>query len=573
MARRGKRTVVRAAIGAISILSGMLLEVRPFTSHSFLVLAIASGLVVGAAVEAVQGTKEAPARWVLGGSYFGAAVVISVWPSIPVELIGVIVGAVLVATGALEVWSGMLSRVKLPALLVAAAAGGPWVALFSGGLTLAMGVVTMLWQDPVVLPMVITLGLRLVLVGVGLLIDLWYPNTGYGASREGSRFLWRAIALASAVAVFASIAVGDARQMPSGFYYRDVAAETAGGELLRAAQLSSSDSVTVVQMLYSTQDLDGKAVIASAVLYVPRSTATAALPLVVWAHAETGVGQGCAPSVMGIESGGLKDLNALLDRGYAVLAPDYSGLGTRGVSSFMIGTMEARSILDGIRATGKVPGIKIGPAVVWGYSQGGHAALWTGELASSYAPDVQLAGVVADQPLTNPGKVLNNLIADNRPLPLGAFLLQSYADRYPEVQTGDYLNPIQSLLVGEVAAGCGRLSGTMRSAVDLLGAGRDWHPVTAGSALNTRIMENVPAGKISVPTLVLQGGSDRVITRNDQDSAVAKLCTAGSVISYHVYPSLDHQSAWESAQRRAEVLDWIAQRFAGHPTMNTCPAG
>ena len=37
---------------------------------------------------------------------------------------------------------------------------------------------------------------------------------------------------------------------------------------------------------------------------------------------------------------------------------------------------------------------------VWGHSQGGHASLYTGELAASYAPDLKLVGVAAAAPAT-----------------------------------------------------------------------------------------------------------------------------------------------------------------------------
>ena len=37
---------------------------------------------------------------------------------------------------------------------------------------------------------------------------------------------------------------------------------------------------------------------------------------------------------------------------------------------------------------------------VWGHSQGGHAALYTGEVAARYAPDLKLVGVAAAAPAT-----------------------------------------------------------------------------------------------------------------------------------------------------------------------------
>lgn len=43
---------------------------------------------------------------------------------------------------------------------------------------------------------------------------------------------------------------------------------------------------------------------------------------------------------------------------------------------------------------------------VWGHSQGGHAALFAGQLARSYLPDLPLVGVAALAPATTLGENL-----------------------------------------------------------------------------------------------------------------------------------------------------------------------
>jgi hypothetical protein len=74
-------------------------------------------------------------------------------------------------------------------------------------------------------------------------------------------------------------------------------------------------------------------------------------------------------------------------------------------------SQEARAIYDVQpgEASGK-PGsvIRVWPLdagasnrfAVWGHSQGGHASLYTGELAASHAPDLKLVGVAAAAPAT-----------------------------------------------------------------------------------------------------------------------------------------------------------------------------
>jgi len=51
--------------------------------------------------------------------------------------------------------------------------------------------------------------------------------------------------------------------------------------------------------------------------------------------------------------------------------------------------------MEGIRASDDT--------VVWGHSQGGHAALWTGILAPTYAPEIAILGVAAVAPASDLG--------------------------------------------------------------------------------------------------------------------------------------------------------------------------
>ena len=58
-------------------------------------------------------------------------------------------------------------------------------------------------------------------------------------------------------------------------------------------------------------------------------------------------------------------------------------------------------MLDSVRAARDLPDAGASNRfAVWGHSQGGHASLYTGELAASYAPDLKLVGVAAAAPAT-----------------------------------------------------------------------------------------------------------------------------------------------------------------------------
>lgn len=566
--------MVRAAMGMLSLLVGAFLVLRPFAAHSPLVLALGLGLFIGALSEIVQGTREAPARWLLGGTYLVGAAVIVFWPGIPLNLVGAIVGLILVATGALEVWSGLLSRTKLPALLVGAASGGLWVALLSGVVTLALGVLTALWADAVLLPMTITLGSRLLLVGVGLLVDVWYPPTGLGVSTERQRLAWRLIGLVVAVALFAAGLEADGgRPRPSEFYYRDIPAETAAGTLLRAEKITGvtfADGLSV-RLLYATKNPAGASIATSAVLYVPNSTSAAELPLVVWAHGETGIAQGCAPSVLGEASGGLSSVGQMLAAGYAVLAPDYPGMGTPGQPSYLVGLAEGRALLDGVRATTQVPGLKLGSAVLWGHSQGGHAVLWAGQIAANYAPELRIAGVAADAPIINPAAVVAAEAKDGQIASRASYLLYSYAATYPEVKPQEYLGFADLALAEETASRCGGAGWAVQNWAAMAGATRTWKALPATGALAARLNENRAAGEILAPVLITQGSADQVVPQALTDAEVDLRCQANQALDYRIYPGLGHVTpASSDSPQFADLMAWTADRFAGRSAVNTC---
>jgi dipeptidyl aminopeptidase/acylaminoacyl peptidase len=94
-------------------------------------------------------------------------------------------------------------------------------------------------------------------------------------------------------------------------------------------------------------------------------------------------------------------LGAMISQGYIVVATDYPGLGTDGINPYLIGESEARAVLDSVRAARDMPNSgATNRFAVWGHSQGGHAALYTGEIAARYAPDLKLVGVAAAAPAT-----------------------------------------------------------------------------------------------------------------------------------------------------------------------------
>src|SRR5262249_56873835 len=115
--------------------------------------------------------------------------------------------------------------------------------------------------------------------------------------------------------------------------------------------------------------------------------------VIAWAHPTSGVVESCAPSLMPDLAGTIWGLSDMLARGYVVVANDYPGLGTPGMHPYLIGESEGRAVLDSVRAARDLPDAGASNRfAVWGHSQGGHASLYTGELAARNTPGQASAG-------------------------------------------------------------------------------------------------------------------------------------------------------------------------------------
>jgi len=136
-------------------------------------------------------------------------------------------------------------------------------------------------------------------------------------------------------------------------------------------------------------------------------------PLIVYGPGTQGQGDQCAPSRQfnqGIHWRPFLDLafnyeelfvSTMVARGFAIVMTDYQGLGTPGLHTYVGRVPQADAMLDAARAAKKLPDTSLkpdGPLAFWGYSQGGGAAAAAAELASSYAPELNVVGTYAGAP-------------------------------------------------------------------------------------------------------------------------------------------------------------------------------
>ena len=201
-----------------------------------------------------------------------------------------------------------------------------------------------------------------------------------------------------------SVAFRRQSQPVPAFYDTPDTVPSTPGELLDGETFSGvPDGARGWRILYSTSDSHGEPAVGSAFVMAPDQLPDGPRPVILWTHGTVGIARPCAPSLFDDVSTGIPAVPQALDNGWVMVAPDYVGMGAEGDTPYLIGTGEAYSALDALRAAYQLDDVSLDQqqTVVWGHSQGGHAALWTAVLADGSAPDLTIDGVAALSPATD----------------------------------------------------------------------------------------------------------------------------------------------------------------------------
>lgn len=359
------------------------------------------------------------------------------------------------------------------------------------------------------------------------------------------------------------------------FLASPVAAQRAGALIAAQPVVDTPAGMQAWRVRYWTSDGAGRPRQATGMVVAPRE----AIPreprdVLAWTHGAWGVAGKCAPSLnlakFWTVSPGLQGVR----KGYVVVAPDYPGLGSAGVHPFLVGEDTGRSVLDAVRAARQITGAAAGNRVaIWGESQGGHAALWTAQIASRYAPDLKVVGVAAAAPPTD---LIENLHASPNKAVITmftAFLGHSWSNHYAAPlstlggpQTRGIINRLaqNNCIELERKPKLGMIVGllTLQSRLKNkdLGMIQPWARL---ARLNSPTIR--PFG---MPMLIGQNPNDDLIAPKVTKAHVLALCRAGARLRFISISGSGHAT---SAKDSAPVtLEWIADRFAGKPAPSDC---
>jgi hypothetical protein len=336
-------------------------------------------------------------------------------------------------------------------------------------------------------------------------------------------------------------------------------------------------------VLYKSTNQTNEGDVVTGTVIVPTAawTGSGARPIVDYAIGTQGLGHQCAPSLQmaaGTEYDGGAVI-ASMKKGYAVVVTDYQGYTNGAVPSYTAGKAEGRAVLDIARAAGQLPGGVVSssaPLVVWGYSQGGQAVGWAGQLVHTYAPELDTVGVAAGGTPGNllaltefgEGSVANAFGIDGN---IGlAYAYQSIAN--PEAFLAEEFNAEGLAVVAKLKNECAlqSLSEFRDVAFSSLTKNHETEAeLIKHNSLTEQIINQQKLGGTAIPVPVYHyhGLEDEFVPVKQDAELHQAWCSLGVKDDFQLFPG-EHLLTDPTAI--PYVTKWIEERLAGKEAPSTC---
>jgi dipeptidyl aminopeptidase/acylaminoacyl peptidase len=344
------------------------------------------------------------------------------------------------------------------------------------------------------------------------------------------------------------------------------------GTLIKDQRVAASGvDGTAYRVMYVSRNEAGKAVAVTGLVFVPeRPAPSGGYPVVSWGHGTNGMADSCAPSLDPASAVPL--INGLLSQGWEVTASDYQGEGTPGLLPYLVGSVAAYNTIDIVRAARHMHVAEASKDyVVWGHSEGGQTAMFSLYLGASYAPDLDLKGVVAGAPPSQFADIYTFLSAS----PYRYYLFMAtagYNAAYGNkaAPLSEILTPLGRRLLPILEKGCS----------DYVAARIDKYPISAILKADpftvpkwkTLLEKNDPASvtrSVAAPLLMIQGGADAEIPVVSTQLLAQHLCGLGQDLERWIYPGQSHSGV--IGPSATDMAHWIADRFADQPNPDPYP--
>ncbi len=350
------------------------------------------------------------------------------------------------------------------------------------------------------------------------------------------------------------------------------------GTIIRSEPVPAPEGMQAWRVLYHSRTPQDEDIAVSGVIMAPVDPASGSdaggaasrsvRRVVTFGHGTTGINDACAPSRSDPPFAGLGGTLDLVKAGYVVAATDYPGLGTPGDHPIYVAGYAGRAVLDAARAAHRLQATGAGTdVVIWGYSQGGQAALAAGGLAATYAPDLHVRGVAATAPLADLPASLHHLQRNKDGVAYLLLAATGLAAAEPGVDLKAILTPTgrrlaliadRNCAIALTTASYGETIATVFSEDPLVA-----EPFASGFARQ----RDAVLGRMA-PILIMQGDLDQVIDQPTTDGVVTRLCAARDVVDYRRYAIADHGTILTASF--GHLTAWVNERFEDRPGWDIC---
>jgi pimeloyl-ACP methyl ester carboxylesterase len=368
------------------------------------------------------------------------------------------------------------------------------------------------------------------------------------------------------------------------FYEAPATLPAANGAVIRSEKvdflLDPLDATSLVRdanrVLYRTTNRAGEAIAVSGTVLVPRSRwiGVGSRPVIGYAPGTQGMADRCAPSRLfseGIEYEGI-GIEGLLLRGYAVAMPDYEGLGTAGIHTYMDRVSQGRATLDVVRAAQRLSGTGLGaasPVGIMGYSQGGGAAAAAAELAASYAPELKVRGAVVGAVPADLAQVASTLDGGLYSA-FAFFALRGLSASY-DLDLSPYLNDRGRAVSDQVEQQCvfDLLDHAFVKSSTLSVDGQPMSALMSREPFRSVVAEQrIGTIRPAFPVLVTHSTLDDVIPYAVGRQMARSWCGTGANVRFS--PNVAPLHVGGIVPQTVEALPFFEARFAGLPQVSNC---
>ncbi len=416
-------------------------------------------------------------------------------------------------------------------------------------------------------------------------MDARTPQVGWGIVplKEASEMLGRRGCWSWLLAALIALKVVSAPVSADEFYIPPGSlAESRPGDVLRWREASAGppaarELADAWQLMYRSTDARGEPVAVTATVLVPRRGDQTEMPVIGMGPGTQGPAFRCAASRM-IDQGAFYEqaaVNDMLERGYAVAITDYEGYRPDPAVTYMVGRSMGAALTDAVRAAQRLEAVHLSeeaPVIFRGYSQGGGAAMWAGQMQPDYAPDLELAGVAAGGVPANLANVA--LPLDGEPgfgVMLHALVGQDHA--YPELSLASFLNAQGASAVEEMEQRMCVLELLQAFAGESLDSFTESSPLTAERL--QRIEENrLGQRTIHVPVFQYHEEQDGLVAFDQARALRDQYCAQGVELTWRAHDTEGENGIIRHInlvyRGNAGVNDFIEARLAGEPPSSDC---